>query len=67
MEQKLTIWQLRDLNGDFGCACQIGADRLASSEVKNLTNGELTSIKSRLSNERLLVFVNKEIKRRKLN
>lgn len=66
MNTHLTVWQLRELNGDFGLACQIGGDRLKVVEVKNLTDGELLTIKSRLQNERLLERVNNEIKKRKL-
>lgn len=66
MNTHLTVWQLRELNGDFGLACQIGGDKLKITEVKNLTNVELLTLKARLQNERLLERVNNEMKKRKL-
>lgn len=65
--EKITAKQLRELNGDFGLACQIGGDKLMVTEVKNLTNVELITIKSRLTNERLIQRVLNEIVKRKIH
>lgn len=65
--EKITVSQLRELNGNFGLACQIGGDRLMVTEVKNLTNVELFTIKSRITHERLIQRVNNEIVKRKLH
>lgn len=65
--EKITAKQLRALNGNFGLACHIGGDRLMVTEVKNLTNVELITIKSRLTNERLIQRVLNEIVKRKIH
>lgn len=64
--ERITVWQLRELNGDFGLACQIGADRLKGDEIKYLTDLELLVIRSRLTNERLKEIVETQIRKRKL-